>query len=85
MIEDSWKSLNKHIVPLNQFMNFKIESNMFVDYIQNLTAVDLILGDFIQAYWIKYKAFPYNIVDMLNDLNGSLINVFDFWGHYYNK
>lgn len=22
---------------------------------------------------------------MLNDLNGSLINVFDFWGHYYNK
>lgn len=84
-IEEAWKFLSPKIEKLDYFLQFERRNKLFVEYIQKLTAADLILGDIIQAYWIQYNTFPYNVREMLDDMSGTFLSVFDFWRHYYDK
>jgi hypothetical protein len=59
--EESWKQLKGDVVPLKKFFDYPVKINiLFVDYMKKMSAIDIILGNHIEEFWIRNGSFPYD-------------------------
>ena len=59
-IGDTWKKSSMDLNTLRSQIKLLVENNpSFVEYIERLVLLDLILDNFIQNNFVKYKSFPF--------------------------
>jgi hypothetical protein len=66
-------------------LNFKADNQkevLFIEFIEKLVILDLILSPLIQNYFIKYQSFPYSCRNTVGGKE-NLSKVFLVWNHYY--
>lgn len=55
---------------------------MFIEFIEKLVILDIILKPWIQNYFVKYQSFPYSCRNTVGGKE-NLTKVFLLWRHYY--
>jgi hypothetical protein len=58
------------------------EDVLFMEFIEKLVILDLILEPLIQRYFVKYESFPYSCRNTVGGKE-NLTKVFLLWKHFY--
>lgn len=61
-----------------------LDQDTFIEFVEKLAMLDVLLNPFLQENFIKLQSFPYSPEGFLGH-ETALLNVFTFWKHYRQK
>jgi hypothetical protein len=83
-LEEEWQNLRPEPVEIKSFMDIpppKFECSL-LEYLEKHVLVELMLGLFIEPYFIKHGIFPYSGVGMIGN-EGFYTKFIEGWKYYY--
>ena len=85
-VEEYWKNLPKqrHIIDLYNTIPPNTEDDSYVDFVRKHALVDVMLGSFINDYFMEYEYFPFSGIGLLGWKAGAT-NLKSFWNYYYKE
>jgi hypothetical protein len=84
-IETAWKSLTKEPKTLKEFLTISepSEACTMTEYTEKHAMLDLMLGPFIQEYFVKHNFFPYTAHGIIGIEEGLYSSIKEGWDYYY--
>lgn len=75
-------------VPVTPYSNFAYtldigKQTRFIDFVENLVIMDIILEPVIQKYFVNHLSFPYTALQTLGGKQ-NIGKIFIVWSHFYN-
>lgn len=85
LIVQEWESLQSAPVELKSFLTISepADNCTLVEYAEKHVLLDLMLGLFLEPYFMKFKFFPYTAVDILGSTEGIYDVILRAYSYYH--